>query len=247
MCHSYGLTAARVPFRIRELCFLVGLSASTSLENLLNAGKLQAMKIMDVLLHHTNPNECITASSDELLRLFGADCGFLVVDGQAKTIGKLVSYTESVTLLRYLFSRQPGQILFSNCIMKDLPDLKADPGFTAVAGFLYVPLSLIASDFIVFLRKDQIKQVDWAGNPNSEGKIGLLEPRASFKKWTETVRGTCNAWAPEQLNLAAMAQLVYGSFIRVWREKEVSVGKSRLKRLLLHDVSHQVRTVRQVV
>jgi len=39
--------------------------------------------------------------------------------------------------------------------------------------------------------------------------------------------------------MAAMAQLVYGSFIRVWREKESAVRESRLKRLLLHDASHQ--------
>lgn len=40
-------------------------------------------------------------------------------------------------------------------------------------------------------------------------------------------------------NIAVMAQLVYGSFIRVWREKEVAVKETRLKRLLLHDASHQ--------
>ena len=36
-----------------------------------------------------------------------------------------------------------------------------------------------------------------------------------------------------------MAQLVYGSFIRVWREKEAAVRETRLKRLLLRDASHQ--------
>lgn len=39
--------------------------------------------------------------------------------------------------------------------------------------------------------------------------------------------------------MATMAQLVYGSFIRVWREKEFAVKETRLKRLLLHDASHQ--------
>lgn len=241
-CHSYGPTATRVPFRIREICFLVGLSASTSLENLLNADKLQAFKIMDVLQFNSNPSECITASSDELLRLFDADCGFLVVDGQAKTIGKLASYTESVTLLKYLYFRQLGQILFSSDIRKDLPDLKYDLGFKALGGFLYIPLSLAAPDFMIFFRRDQVKQVHWAGNPACGDKIGLLKPRTSFKKWTEIVTGTCKSWMPEQLNLAAMAQLVYGSFIRVWREKEAAASDSRLKQILLRDASHQFRT-----
>lgn len=43
-------------------------------------------------------------------------------------------------------------------------------------------------------------------------------------------------------NIAVMAQLVYGSFIRVWREKEIAVKETRLKRLLLHDASHQGKT-----
>lgn len=197
---------------------------------------------MDVLRLNSNPNEYITASSDELLQLFDADCGFLVVDGQAKTIGKLASYTESVTLLKYLSLRQFGQIVFSHNITKDYLDLTYHLGFKALAGFLYIPLSLAAPDFIIFFRRDQRKQVHWAGKPTSDGKVGLLEPRVSFKQWTETVTGTCKYWTPEQLSLATIAQLIYGSFIRVWRGKEAAVSTSRLKRLLLRDASHQVRT-----
>lgn len=90
------------------------------------------------------------------------------------------------------------------------------------------------------------------------GKIGRLEPRNSFKKWTEVVDGTSEAWSIEHstvtllsaehlimpltqasANLAAMAQLLYGSFVQVWREKETAINDTRLKRLLLHDASHR--------
>jgi hypothetical protein len=36
-----------------------------------------------------------------------------------------------------------------------------------------------------------------------------------------------------------MTRLVYGNFIRVWREKEASVHESRIKRLLLLNASHE--------
>jgi hypothetical protein len=36
-----------------------------------------------------------------------------------------------------------------------------------------------------------------------------------------------------------MTRLVYGNFIRVWREKEASLHESRMKRLLLLNASHE--------
>lgn len=36
-----------------------------------------------------------------------------------------------------------------------------------------------------------------------------------------------------------MTRLVYGNFIRVWREKEAALHESRLKRLLLLNLSHE--------
>ncbi|KAK3375611.1 phytochrome-2 [Lasiosphaeria ovina] len=242
VCHSYGPTATRVPFSIRELCYFVGVAASTCLEKLLNSDKLQARRIINTLQEQKNPNECITASSEELLTLFEADCGFLVIEGEARTIGRLASYTEAVTLLKYLFYRRPNKILFSSNIRADFHDLHYPSGFKSIAGVLYIPLSGTTEDCVVFYRRNQLREVHWAGMPSLAGKFGRLEPRNSFKKWTEVVDGTSMAWTPEQADIAAVAQLVYGNFIRVWREKESAVKESRLKRLLLHDASHRVRT-----
>ncbi|KAK4214580.1 hypothetical protein QBC37DRAFT_146841 [Rhypophila decipiens] len=244
VCHSYGATATRVPFSIREMCYSIGITASNCLEKLLNSNKLQARTLIETLRDNTNPNECITASSEELLKLFEADCGFLVVEGDARTIGRLTSYTEAVVLLRYLFFRKSRTIMFSNNIRADFSDLHYAPGFSAIAGVLYIPLSGKTDDCVVFYRRTQLKEVHWAGQPAKmmQNGFGTLEPRNSFKKWTEVVDGTSKAWTSEQAHLAAMAQLVYGSFIRVWRERESAVKASRLKRLLLHDASHQVRT-----
>jgi len=36
-----------------------------------------------------------------------------------------------------------------------------------------------------------------------------------------------------------MTRLVYGNFIRVWREKETTLHESRMKRLLLLNLSHE--------
>lgn len=82
-----------------------------------------------------------------------------------------------------------------------------------MAGLLYVPLSSGGKDFIVFLRKGQRHHVRWAGRPYKDGETeqkSVLEPRKSFKTWTETIVGHSRAWTPEQLETAGVLALVYG-------------------------------------
>lgn len=198
VCHSYGPTATRVPFTVRELIYFVGVSASTCLEKLLNADKLKARRIIETLQDQKSPNECITASSDELLKLFEADCGFLVVEGEARTIGRLAAYAEAVTLLKYLFFRRSSRILVSNNFAHDFQDLHYPSGFKAIAGVLYIPLSGTTDDCVVFYRRSQLREVHWAGKPSLAGNFGTLEPRNSFQEWTQVVDGTSKNWTPEQ-------------------------------------------------
>lgn len=58
-----------------------------------------------------------------------------------------------------------------------------------------------------------------AGNPYEKfvktGTEGFLEPRKSFKTWSETVVGKCREWTEEQVETAAVLCLVYGKFIEV--------------------------------
>ena len=81
-----------------------------------------------------------------------------------------------------------------------------------IAGLLYVPLSSGGRDFIAFLRKGQPRKVHWAGKPFKEGEdlSAKLEPRKSFKTWSEIVAGRCRAWSDEELDTAGVLALVYG-------------------------------------
>ena len=67
----------------------------------------------------------------------------------------------------------------------------------------------------------------WAGNPYEkfvkEGTEGYLEPRKSFKTWSETVIGKCREWTEEQVETAAVLCLVYGKFIEVC-DQEVTLS-----------------------
>ena len=245
-CHSYGSKGMRVSFPIRKMCRLVGDSASRNIERLSYASRLQARKLINTVPSETNPSGYIIASSDDLLKLFDADCGLLSIRDETKILGKLEQTQEALALLEYLRLRKISSVTNSIDVRTDFPDLRYPPGFSSIAGVLLVPLSVGGSDFIVFLRKGQTREVKWAGNPYEkfvkEGTEGYLEPRKSFQTWSETVVGKCREWTEEQIETAAVLCLVYGKFIEVWRQKEAALQNSQLTRLLLANSAHEVRT-----
>ncbi|KAL8791694.1 MAG: hypothetical protein Q9195_005701 [Heterodermia aff. obscurata] len=205
-----------------------------------------ARKLINTAPSARNPSGYIIASSDDLLKLFDADYGLLSIRGETKILGRLEQTQEALALLEYLRLRKLTSVTHSTDISLDFPDLRYPPGFSAIAGLLLVPLSGEGQDFIVFFRKGQLREVKWAGNPYEkfvkEGTEGYLEPRKSFKTWSETVVGKCRDWTEEQAETAAVLCLVYGKFIEVWRQKEAALENSQLTRLLLANSAHEVRT-----
>ena len=245
-CHTYGSKGTRVSFPIRKMCRLVGDSASRNIERLSYASRLQARKLINTAPTRKNPSGYIIASSDDLLKLFDADFGLLSIRDETKILGRLEALQEALAMLEYLRMRKYTSVMTSQDVRADFPDLRYPPGFQTVAGLLIVPLSSGGSDFIVFFRKGQLKEVKWAGNPYEkyvqEGTEGYLEPRKSFKVWSETVIGRCREWTEEQTETAAVLCLVYGKFIDVWRQKEAALQNSQLTKLLLANSAHEVRT-----
>lgn len=245
-CHSYGPRGMRVSFPIRKMCRLVGDSASRNIERLSYASRLQARKLINTVPTQHNPSGYIIASSDDLLKLFNADFGLLSIKDETKILGQLEIPQEALALLEYLRMRKISSVLTSTDVSQDFPDLRYPPGFQIIAGMLIVPLSAGGSDFIVFFRKGQLKEVKWAGNPYEkfikEGTEGYLEPRKSFKMWSETIVGKSREWTEEEVETAAVLCLVYGKFIEVWRQKEAALQSSQLTRLLLANSAHEVRT-----
>lgn len=246
-CHSYGAKGMRVSFPIRKMCRLVGDTASRNIERLSYASRLQARKLINTSSTATNPSGYIVASSDDLLKLFDADVGALSIRDETKILGKPRGHLQEVlAMVEYLRMRQMTSVFCSQDIAVDFPDLRYEPGWKFLAGVLFVPLSAGGDDFIAFFRKGILQEVKWAGNPYEkfvkEGTEGYLEPRTSFKMWSETIVGRCRDWTDEEMETASVLCLVYGKFIDVWRQKEAALQNSQLTRLLLANSAHEVRT-----
>jgi light-regulated signal transduction histidine kinase (bacteriophytochrome) len=245
-CHAYGPKGTRVSFPIRKMFRLVGDTASRNIERLSYASRLQARKLIYTVPTEANPSGYIVASSEDLLKLFDADFGLLSIRGETKILGHIEQSQEALAMLEYLRIKNFSAVVTSQDIKADFPDLVYPSGFNVIAGLLFVPLALGGSDFIVFSRKGQVREVKWAGNPYEkcikDGTEGYLEPRQSFKVWSEIVVGKCREWTEEQIETAAVLCLVYGKFIKVWRQKEAALHNSQLTNLLLANAAHEVRT-----
>ncbi|KAL4756725.1 putative sensor histidine kinase/response regulator [Aspergillus foveolatus] len=242
-CHSYGPRGMRVSFPIRKMCRLIGDTVSRNIERLSYASRLQARKLINTVPTDENPSGYIVASSTDLLRLVDADYGALCIRGEVKILAKSHQSQEMLALLEYLKARKYNSVLTSNHIVKDFQDLNYPPGFKDISGLLYVPLSTDGLDFIVFFRRGQLTEVKWGGNPN-EAKFseGHLQPRKSFQTWRETVLDRCRDWTESEVDTAAVLCLVYGKFIKVWRQQEAALESSSLTKLLLANSAHEVRT-----
>lgn len=178
-------------------------------------------------------------------------------------------------MAEYLRVKQFTMIQVSQAVTKDFPDLQLSAGLEVIAGLLHVPLSPGGNDFIAFLRKGQPRHVHWAGKPFKEGSGGTdevsLEPRKSFKVWSEKVAGRCRNWTDEQLETAGVLALVYGKvrlfssiclslleladadwvsgmclvqFIEVWRQKETALQTTKLTNILLSNAGHEGKLLR---
>jgi light-regulated signal transduction histidine kinase (bacteriophytochrome) len=201
-CHGYGDSGLRVTLPIRELCRHVGECTSTNIQRLTMTQRIQARKPPSIMPPQQSPSGFIAASSGDLLRLFDADFGMLSIQNEARAIGRLDPYREALAILTYLQARRLRNILASQNVNQDFLDLKYSPGINIIAGILVIPLSMRGNDFLVFFRKGQLNEVSWAGNPYEKltaqtGK-NYLEPRSSFKRWTETVVGMSKDWGEDQ-------------------------------------------------
>lgn len=242
--HNYGAHGKRVSFPIRQLLRLIGESVSSNIERLSYTRRLSARKLINTLPTDQNPSGYIISNAEDLLTLFDADYGVIAVGNEAKILGPLNASQEVLAVTEFLRLKKFEHLVTSQDVHRDFPDMVLSTGLHVIAGLLVVPLSGSGVDFIAFLRKAQLRHVNWAGKPFKEGKEGeaILEPRKSFKVWSETVEGTCRAWKDEELETASVLCLVYGKFISVWRQREQALHYNQLNRLLLSNASHEVRT-----
>jgi light-regulated signal transduction histidine kinase (bacteriophytochrome) len=146
--------------------------------------------------------ESLTAAllgGPDLLDLVPADAVVLEIDGEHRQRGMLPP--PDVVSAVVAWARQAGEeIVTSDSLRSELPDLDVDPEVAAGALVLNLP----DGQFVVWFRREVVRSVDWGGDPHNkaiavqEGDEIRLSPRKSFDRWRELVHQRSDPWTSSE-------------------------------------------------
>ncbi len=203
-CHH--MSPLQVPYSVRMgcdvLCQILG-STVHGIDTMVESNQhvisttVRSSLVMELLKAEDFGAALITASQ-QLTQLIPCDAVYLT---HSFKHGPADIPEEPMTaLLKWLESRQLNfHHYFSTAHMPE--DLKSLLGI--FTGGLALCIDKINRCWIVFLRKEKIETITWAGFPEKEYKSGplgpRLTPRGSFEEWKETVKGQSEPWTPADL------------------------------------------------
>lgn len=213
----WGLIAAHhysprnVRYALRAVCDLLAEVISTriaAIENYAHAQVAVLVRRLEQRLVEATSTEgdwrlALFRNPRTLLQPLDATGAALFAEDEVLTAGEVPSTPELRQLQSWL-TLQAGDLLFSTSSVG-----RADPALAPLtptaSGVLAVRLSHARPDMIVWFRKEQLRTVTWAGDPN-KAMLGddplTLSPRRSFAAWSELVRGTALPWTHADLALA---------------------------------------------
>ncbi|MEO8333544.1 MAG: GAF domain-containing protein [bacterium] len=212
-CHHYSTKS--VSYAMRAACELLGEVISTRISALENRAQVEAE-----LFIREFETGLVTAASEtgdwrdalfadpesQLLRPFDATGAALFYEGEVLTAGETPTLPELRALADWLEESVREPMMHTSALPR-LNTALASLAPTAT-GALAIELSHRDGEYLVWFRKEQIRTVTWAGNPEKPMVVGNdpldLSPRRSFAAWSELVRETAKPWSPAQLATAAV-------------------------------------------
>lgn len=197
-------------------------------------------------------NDCLPA----LRRMFDADGVAALRGGDVASLG--VCPPEGVVrdLAAWILSRAPGEVFETD----RLPEIAGEVEVHAeiASGLLSVVVSADEPFVVLWFRAERVQEINWAGNPHkAPDEGGVLNPRASFEAWSESVHGRSRPWSAALLEAAQRLKDAMLEARRTRRLRELnhrlaeSVAEKEAliqqKEMLLGEVNHRVQNSLQLV
>jgi chemotaxis family two-component system sensor kinase Cph1 len=242
-CHHYAPRNLRLA--LRSACGMLAEVVSTriaAIENYAHAQVAILVRRLEQRLIEATSTEgdwrlALLRSPRHLLQPLEATGAVLAYDGEILTAGEVPSTPELRALLGWIGAQSLDGLFSCASVARANPSLAA---LTPTAsGVLAVRLSSTRPDFLLWLRKEQLQSVTWAGDPTKPVLVAndplQLSPRRSFAAWSEIVRGTALPWSSADL---AMARAIGGALADI-------VVQVHAVRLLIGE--HQLAQVRAAI
>ncbi|WP_449433901.1 ATP-binding protein [Pseudomonas putida] len=242
-----------VDVRTRTACELLASVLSLQIESRESHGKTQ--KLLDLRQHivrmisamadHDSVSDGLRGLPQVLLDFAGATGAAVISAERCELIGQTPPAALVNALVHWLAQRGDDTVFHSDNLRRDidpLPELAAHAG-----GVLAVAISQIHSHYLLWFRPEQVRTVNWAGRPVKQaGPQGTLDPRHSFERWQEEVRGYCQPWDPLLVEgVLELRNAVLGIVLR--KAEELAQLANELRRsnkeleAFSYSVSHDLR------
>ncbi|MGR3759805.1 HWE histidine kinase domain-containing protein [Roseobacteraceae bacterium NS-SX3] len=193
------------------------------------------------------PMQQIVPMLREFAEFVSADGFGLVLDGAVHLEGSAPTQEEFGQIVKFLNRASANSVFSSHKLASAMPE--AEHFAAQAAGLLAVPVSRSPRDYIVFFRREVVKSVFWAGNPEKPVTAGpngsRLTPRGSFAAWRELVKGESEHWSGTSLAAAAQLRLTLLEIVLRLTgeaEKERAAAQER-QELLIAELNHRVRNI----
>ncbi|MGC4030748.1 MAG: ATP-binding protein [Tepidisphaeraceae bacterium] len=202
-CHHY--TPRRVPYEVRTACELLAqvlsLQAIEREQAETDADTRQARNAVGRLILRMDAGEhfadSLAEAGDDLLAVFRAGGAAVVDDRYVARVGQAPNEARVLEIVDHLSTTTDADDVFST------DHFSATFPFThsadAIAsGVLAIRPTRLGRRWILWFRGEQVRTVDWAGDPNksvTKGEDARLSPRGSFALWKQTLRGRSLPWS----------------------------------------------------
>ncbi len=230
-CHHRS--PRRVGYAVRALCELLGRLVSAQLvarrQHAAVAAQLEVKRrhseLVECMAELDTPARGLIEGRTTALDLVAADGLVARIDGAPATVGAAPSAAAADRLVdRVRRDRGPG-VYATDALGERYPEF-ADV-VSVASGAIVVPLQA-RGEYVAWFRREAVATVDWAGDPRKATGPDGLSPRASFARWSETVRGRSRPWTRTELDAAADLR-------RSISDLQLRRAQAELARLGVHD------------
>jgi light-regulated signal transduction histidine kinase (bacteriophytochrome) len=256
-CHHYS--ARHVSFERRTAVELFGQMFSWILEgreretDVAYEGRARQIqeRLMETAASHGQGQRPITEFIADYRKMIECDGIAVWSEGEITLDGETPTESEVKDLVNFINRTSPGRICASGEIAKVYAS--GESFRDRAAGFLAIPISRMPRDCLIFFRREIMRSVNWAGDPNkayAEGPLGpRLTPRKSFELWQEVVSGQSKPWSSADLHIAESLRVTLLEVILqlsdlAARERR---GAQERQELMIAELNHRVRNILSLV
>ncbi len=179
--------------------------------------------------------------------LLGADGFGVILDNIVHLDGSSPDEDEFSRLVKFLNTAAANTVFSTHQLGALMTN--AQQFAQRVSGIIAIPISRSPRDYVMFFRREIVKSVNWAGNPDkplsAEPNGSRLSPRKSFEAWRSIVEGESEHWSPSNLRAAEqLRRALLEVFLRLTDEaaRERKAAQER-QELLIAELNHRVRNI----